>query len=110
MKATYDTSANAMYIELSDRHVARTVEITDTVMIDLDQYDIAVGIELLDPENAPDLTEIERLCHIPKNKVRELEATMVTLMELRVTQNQLTKNTPIKAASRWENDGRLELA
>lgn len=109
MKTTYDTAANAVYIELSDRDVARTVEVTDTVMIDLDKFDVATGIELLAPETTPDLSEIMRRCHVPKHQERELEHIVVRLKELRVTQNQLTKSTPIKAATRWENVGRLEL-
>lgn len=73
MKITYDVWANAAYIELSDRDVARTVDVTDSVMIDLDEFDVAVGIELLDPETVPNLAEIMRHYHVPEDKMRELE-------------------------------------
>ena len=82
MKTTYDICANAAYIELSDRDVVRTVEVTNSVMIDLDEFDVAVGIELLDPETIPNLVEIMRRCHVPKDKVRELEDIVGLLKEV----------------------------
>ena len=85
MKTTYDICANAAYIELSDCDVARTVEVTDSVMIDLDEFDVAVGIELLDPETAPNLAEIMRHYHVPEDKMRELEDIVRRLKEVRVT-------------------------
>lgn len=87
MKITYDTGANAVYIELSDRDVARTVDVTDSVLVDLDEFDVAVGIELLDPETIPNLAEIMRHYHVPEDKVCELEDIVGRLKEVRVTQN-----------------------
>lgn len=44
-----DQSADAAYIRLSDKAVARTVELTDDVYVDLDDLGVAVGIEILSP-------------------------------------------------------------
>lgn len=47
-----DTLLHAAYIRLSEKDVARTVQVNDEIMIDLDDMNVAVGIEVLD-EGAP---------------------------------------------------------
>lgn len=49
---TVDTALNAAYIQLSNEPVARTVEFNDLVLVDVDEFGVAVGIEVLD-EGAP---------------------------------------------------------
>lgn len=43
-----DREADAAYICLSDKPIARTVEVTDDVLIDLDEFNVAVGVEVLE--------------------------------------------------------------
>lgn len=43
-----DPAASAAYITLSTNPVARTQEVTEAVMVDLDDHGVAVGIEVLD--------------------------------------------------------------
>lgn len=43
-----DREADAAYICLSDKAVVRTVEVTDEVLIDLDEFNVAVGVEVLE--------------------------------------------------------------
>lgn len=43
-----DREADAAYICLSNKPVVRTVEVTDEVLIDLDEFNVAVGIEVLE--------------------------------------------------------------
>lgn len=47
MKLTVDRKANAAYIKISSRPVAKTVPVTDECAVDLDAKDRVVGIELL---------------------------------------------------------------
>ncbi|HCB06111.1 MAG TPA: DUF2283 domain-containing protein [Nocardioides sp.] len=47
-----DTALNAAYIQLSEARVATTVEFNDEINIDLDEFGVAVGLEVLD-ERAP---------------------------------------------------------
>lgn len=42
-----DPEADAAYISLSDAEVVRTRQLTEEVMVDLDEFDVAVGIEVL---------------------------------------------------------------
>lgn len=43
-----DTTVNAAYIRLSENAVVRTVDVNDQIMVDVDEYGVAVGIEVLD--------------------------------------------------------------
>lgn len=47
MKITYSEDADAMYIQLNDRAVARTQPITDTINMDFDQDGEIRGLELI---------------------------------------------------------------
>lgn len=43
-----DHDADAAYIRLSDESVARSVDVGDDVVVDLDEMNVVVGIEMLD--------------------------------------------------------------
>lgn len=43
-----DTDVHAAYIRLSSEPVAKTVECNEHILVDLDAFGVAVGIELLD--------------------------------------------------------------
>lgn len=58
MMISYDTEVGAYYLRLTDEPIARTVHISDDVMVDVDAAGAAHGIELLCPPGA--LTEQER--------------------------------------------------
>ena len=47
MKISYDPDADAMYIELVEREVAKTKEVDDNTIIDLDNEGNVVGVEIL---------------------------------------------------------------
>lgn len=47
MRTTFDADADAMYIYLSERPVARTVRVSNRIAVDLDGDDNLRGIEIL---------------------------------------------------------------
>lgn len=51
MKITYDKIANAAYMTLRKGKVAKTVEMSETVIVDLDKKGHLLGIEMLDASN-----------------------------------------------------------
>jgi uncharacterized protein YuzE len=59
-----DTEAGAAYLRLNHNPVARTCEFTETVLVDLDVYDVVVGIEILDLGQPVALDELAKLHHI----------------------------------------------
>lgn len=110
MKISFDAMVNAAYIEFSDAPVARTKEFDDEVMIDLDEYDVVVGIEFLNPGTAPCASEITKVYHVKKADEVYLDKMLETVRMLKVSESQLTRSTPIQAANRWSHNGNLEPA
>jgi uncharacterized protein YuzE len=48
VRVEVDRVADVAYIRFSNEDVARSVELDDSVLIDLDRFDMAIGIEVLD--------------------------------------------------------------
>lgn len=67
-----DTAADAAYIQLSHEPVARTVEFSDEVMIDLDEHDVVVGVELLDQATPVPFTELHTQFHVHSKVIETL--------------------------------------
>jgi len=61
MKIEYDKEADAIYICLQDKEVAKTVEISDSVNVDLDENEDFIGIEVIDATQRYSLSEIFNL-------------------------------------------------
>jgi len=64
-----DHEADAAYIQLSKEKVVRTVEVTDSVLIDLDEYNIAVGIEVLELSAELPFTRLHTEYHVHSDVV-----------------------------------------
>jgi uncharacterized protein YuzE len=58
MKVTYDASADAMYMRLSEQDILESEEVRPGIMFDFDKEGRLVGIEILDVKRnvAPGLT------------------------------------------------------
>lgn len=59
-----DPTVGACYIQLADMPVARTEEVTPDVLVDLDQFGVAVGIEVLDLRAHVPVTDLCRQLHV----------------------------------------------
>jgi uncharacterized protein YuzE len=53
MRVTYDPSADALYVYISDSEVAETREVAPNINLDLDAAGEAVGIEILGASARP---------------------------------------------------------
>ncbi|MFD1250966.1 DUF2283 domain-containing protein [Nocardioides ginsengisoli] len=47
MYVSYDTEARATYVQVTEADVAETVQLSDSVMVDLDGAGSSVGVEFL---------------------------------------------------------------
>jgi uncharacterized protein YuzE len=47
-KITYDAEANALYVQFSDQEIAETLELSESVYVDVDAEGVPVGLEVLD--------------------------------------------------------------
>lgn len=68
-----DGSVGAAYITLSNEAVARTVEVTPDVMVDLDKMDVVVGIEILSLNADIPIGPLSRDYHIHSSVVETLK-------------------------------------
>ncbi|TIC84114.1 DUF2283 domain-containing protein [Nocardioides sp. GY 10127] len=64
IKIEWDTAVDAGYIHLSDEPVSRTVEVNVNILVDLDEYGVAVGIEVLDGAVEIPFTELVDRFHV----------------------------------------------
>lgn len=64
-----DTELHAAYISLSDDPVVRTVEFSEQIMVDLDEFGVAVGIELLDEGALLPFSELVSEFHVHSDVV-----------------------------------------
>lgn len=62
---SYDLVLNVAYIRTMDRPVARTCELTEEVLVDLDEFGVLVGIELLSMQAELPLTDLRDRFHVP---------------------------------------------
>lgn len=53
MQIQYDRDIKALYIELGSGEVERTVEVTDTIYVDVDSEGHPLGVEFLNPAEFP---------------------------------------------------------
>jgi uncharacterized protein YuzE len=72
MKVTYDSDADAMYIYLNEREVARTVQVSDRVLVDLDDEGNLRGVEVLFVSKALADTDFSHV-HLQLPKVGEID-------------------------------------
>lgn len=72
-----DQDASAAYVRLSAGHVARTVEFSEELNIDLDKHEVVVGIELLDLARAVPLDDIAEKYHIRTEALTILMESLV---------------------------------
>jgi len=78
-----DPMADAAYIRLSQKSVSRTVEVTPEVLLDLDEMDIAVGLEVLRLDAEIPYTELITKYHIHSEvieKVRRIRPSVASFV------------------------------
>ena len=76
---TIDPAVGARYISLSDRPVASTEEFSDNILVDLDEFGVVIGIEVLDLDAELPLTDLCRQLHIHKDDEPHLARLLPTL-------------------------------
>lgn|SRR5487761_1317526 len=74
IRQSYDLSANALYITVTDLKVARTVEIDAGTLVDVDAAGFLVGIEILSPQRCWPLEDILGRFRVTKADAEQLRA------------------------------------
>ena len=74
-----DHESDTGYIRLRDERVASTLELTDLVLVDLDTFNMAVGLEVLSLGAAIPFGRLNREFHVPSQTVELLRKIQPTL-------------------------------
>lgn len=96
-----DSEAEVAYLHLSDNDVATTVEITPEVNVDLDEMDVAVGIEVLDLSQQIPVDQITKGCHI---KTGDQEALKALAESIALARHRKLISAPQGRLTRLAND------
>lgn len=81
-----DLESDLAYVRFTDAPVARTVEVEEAIQIDLDQFNVAVGIEFLDLSADIPFQRLITEFHVRPEHVellRLLRPNMTTSLQLR---------------------------
>lgn len=75
MQISYDVAARATYVELHEGVVERTVDVSDLVMVDVDEFGKVLGVEflVLPNEITPDMVEAAVEMFAPLKVLRDFE-------------------------------------
>lgn len=76
---TVDPESDTGYIRLNDADVRETVELTKLVLLDLDEFKMAVGVEVLALSAKIPFTKLHRDYHVPSTTVDFLRLIQPTL-------------------------------
>jgi len=74
IRQSYDLTANALYITVTDRKVARTAEVDTGTLVDVDATGSIVGIEVIGPERCWPLEEILARFNVAAGDAEQLRA------------------------------------
>lgn len=83
VRLVVDQDAEAAYMTLTGHAVARTVEMSDSIAVDLDEYDMVVGIELLTLTNPQlPLDELIHGFHLPSDQLEIIRARVEEIIRI----------------------------
>jgi uncharacterized protein YuzE len=88
-----DQGAGAAYLRFGDGQVARSVEFTEDLIVDLDEHEMVLGIEILDLSRSVPLDQLTERFHI------RTEAFTTLLQALRSSTTAHQVGTPTSAVA-----------
>jgi uncharacterized protein YuzE len=89
-----DIDAEAAYITLSDKNVAKTVEHSDCVLVDLDDMRVAVGVELLDLDATIPFDELTKKYHVKSDVIETLRLIQPTINKFMLNYRSTKETEP----------------
>lgn len=82
VRIVVDQDAGAAYMTLTDRPVARTVEATENIYVDLDEFNMVVGIELLTLHGVKlPITSLAYEYHLPSGQLDIIRARVTEMTQ-----------------------------
>lgn len=79
IRLVIDREARAAYITLRDDEVARTCQVTESVLVDLDNMGVVVGVEVLSLTAKIPFTELHEKFHVHSDTIEALRIIQPTV-------------------------------
>ncbi|MCU1408449.1 MAG: hypothetical protein JWM23_529 [Microbacteriaceae bacterium] len=79
MKLEIYSNDNLAYVTLGDSEIVRTVELTPSIMVDFDQFNVVVGVEFLDLDARIPYDKLTTECHVDSAVVEQLRKIEPTI-------------------------------
>lgn len=76
-----DFAVDAAYVQFSDAAVKNTVEFSDSIMVDFDEYRMVVGIEILGTKTTIPFSKLTEVAHVPATHVEALRSLMPSIQQ-----------------------------
>jgi len=99
VRVVLDVEAGLAYVTLSDLAVARTVSLTDAINLDLDAFNVIVGMEVLDLDAEIPFTRLVDEYHVPTSTVEILRRMRPSMAEFHGRVSPITRQ-PVVARDR----------
>jgi len=77
----FDPLAESAYMEITDSPVAQTVQVSDAVNVDLDEFGVVVGVEVLEL-SAPLPDKLLKIYHFPGTTSEQVKRLWPTISRL----------------------------
>lgn len=100
-KLEIDLDAEAAYLRLADSAITSTKNVTEAVLVDLDELNMVVGIEVLDLDTAIPFSVLTDKFHVHSEQ-------MVALRQLGRTPRSFMLNASPQGTLRTQRNDRLE--
>ncbi|WP_062521674.1 DUF2283 domain-containing protein [Demequina silvatica] len=94
---TVDFSANAAYLTLTNNAVEETRELTDSVLVDLDEFSVVVGVEVLNLAAPLPVATLVRDFHVPEAALELLSPMRATVLQVSGTETENGQATSSQA-------------
>ena len=97
IQVTHSNALHAGYVNLTDKKIWRSEDLTDDLIVDLDSLSCVVGVELLDLDRVPSAADIAAKFHVASAERPMLELALRHLMRWKATNGSLTRRSQVQA-------------
>lgn len=96
LRLSIDQVASAAYIQLTDEEFSRTIEVSPSCFVDLDELDRAIGVELLLPVTVSYQDILDRV-HISSEYAGAVQQALAAIPQYSMTSSSLTSHSRLEA-------------
>lgn len=94
-----DAALGVAYVQLSEGRVTRSVESENGIVLDLNEFDVIIGVEIPDLSVAYSTADVKSIAHLNSADEERLAACLQALNRTRFTSGSLTDASKVQVRS-----------